>query len=73
MGNSEQIHMGWELKSVPSLIRDSAERLARFADQKKWKEVIVPRPGCGNGGLPWEDVKEILEPIFDDRFLIISK
>jgi hypothetical protein len=32
---------------------------------------LLPRPGCGNGGLRWEDVKKVIEPILDDRFYIV--
>lgn len=33
--------------------------------------LILPRPGCGNGRLRWEDVRKILEPILDDRFTVV--
>jgi hypothetical protein len=38
------------------------------------KEAIyLPRPGCGNGRLNWEDVKKILSPILkSDRFHIVT-
>ena len=37
------------------------------------KNVALPRPGCANGGLNWEDVKPHLERILDDRVTIVTK
>lgn len=63
----------WKEKSSLSLIKKSAKRLVKLADKKKWKKIIVPRPGCNNGELNWKDVKKVIEPIFDNRFRIIRK
>ncbi|RNC67761.1 MAG: ADP-ribose-binding protein [Desulfuromonadales bacterium] len=54
------------------LIRCSAEELRALADREGWPRIIVPRPGCGGGGLAWQDVRPLLADILDDRFTVIS-
>ena len=34
--------------------------------------LYLPRVGCGNGKLNWEDVKPILERHLDDRFIVVK-
>lgn len=64
---------GFMGQSDLGLIGDSASQLVKLTDEYKWESVIIPRPGCGAGGLDWVlDVRTILEPIFDDRFHIIT-
>jgi hypothetical protein len=62
----------WRDPSDPQLIATSAHQLVELVDEKKWKNVILPRPGCGLGKLAWEEVRSILSEILDDRFWVIS-
>ena len=64
-------HSPYEIPDL-GLIERSARELAALADKAGWTMVVVPRPGCGGGGLSWHDVRRLLEPHFDDRFLVIT-
>lgn len=54
------------------LISRSALELRQLADREGWGLVVVPRPGCGGGGLEWQEVRPLLDKHFDDRFLVLS-
>ncbi|PLX85764.1 MAG: ADP-ribose-binding protein [Desulfuromonas sp.] len=55
-----------------ALIEQSCRELVELTDYKGWSTVVVPRPGCGGGGLEWPDVHRMLARYFDDRFLVIT-
>lgn len=68
----------WHEPADPALIVRSAGELRDFvADLQVFKKpldlVCLVRPGCGNGRLAWTDVKPLLAPILDDRFVIMNK
>lgn len=63
----------WKLPSPIALVERSAKQLRIIIEAMDLKNVLLPRPGCSNGGLCWAQVKPILEPIFDDRVTIISQ
>lgn len=58
--------------SDPDLIVQSAKEMVIHANEYHLNRILVPRPGCGLGGLDWEDVRNLLWPIFDGRFYIVT-
>lgn len=54
----------WMDDADPSLIVDS---VGQFSNQLLEScEYVMPRPGCGNGGLVWEDVRSLLAGLPDN-------
>ena len=62
----------WHEQADPALIVQSAHELMAIADAHRWKSVVMPRPGCGNGRLKWDDVRPLLERILDNRFTVVT-
>ena len=55
------------------LIERSCCELVELASQQGWSKVVLPRPGCGGGGLEWRQVRPLLERYLDQRFYIITQ
>ena len=67
-------HNWWE-KADLALIEQSCQELLALAAMYPHDTVfVIPRPGCGNGKLRWEDVRPVLLKYFDadDRFHVIT-
>lgn len=75
--------MGWKAKAEIPLIERSVQELVGAGPYDgiinnlknsghKINKVLMPRPGCGNGGLKWKDVKPIIEPYLDDTFTVMT-
>lgn len=66
---------GWAFKSTPQMIADSAMRLRDYV-ANRWDggvAFLLPEVGCGNGGLPWSEVKGILNEYLGNRFFVVHK
>lgn len=60
----------WYDKADIQLIETSAYELRKEANIQEWNKIVMPRPGCGNGQLNWDNVKPILEKYLDERFIV---
>lgn len=62
----------WREKADLDLIEKSAHELDFFVTRGGYDVVLLPRPGCGNGGLDWVDVKPRID-FLDDRYYEVTK
>lgn len=60
----------WKEKADPELIKKSAEELTLIAEDQPTEKFILPRPGCGSGGLKWNTVQPLLQRLPDNVFII---
>lgn len=63
----------WMETASGDLIARSLLELVDLTTRMQWKRVVLPRPGCGNGGLTWDVVKLLCLTALDDRFLVVHK
>lgn len=59
----------WQEPADLQLIAQSAKELKSKLGSSK---AYMPRPGCGNGGLSWDEVRPILVDLLDDRFTVVE-
>lgn len=65
------VKQNWYEKALPHLIRQSAKELALLVTDLPPERVwVLPRPGCGNGQLTWEEVKPLLADLPDNVHVI---
>ena len=71
--NVGNIVPGWACVARVDLIYRSAHELLALVNTNDYKQVIMPRPGCGAGELNWyETVYPILSDILDNRFSVYT-
>lgn len=65
----------WREKSKIEYIAQGMERLVQAIEEKGIQSVAIPPLGCGNGGLNWKDVKQVimneLKKLPDDKEIMI--
>lgn len=62
----------WQNPSSLTLIQRSAKLLVELCNINHISECYLTPPGCGCGGLDWKtQVKPVLEPILDNRFIVV--
>lgn len=63
----------WQDPSPIDLVENSLRRLVDIVDYHGYRNVVMPRPGCGNGGLAWKGViEELCVKYLDDRFTVVA-
>ena len=63
----------WKYPSKLELIKQSAFRLkAGWQKLGSQHTVYLPRPGCGLGGLQWNEVRKVISPYFEEANFIIT-
>jgi len=65
-------HNWWEDADIKLIKRSCDELMAMLDKNVHITKVLLPRPGCGNGKLSWDDVKPAIEPLLDDRVYVAT-
>ena len=69
---SVPVKKNWWEKADLGLLFRSVVALTEIVDLQGFRRVVLPRPGCGNGGLDWELVRPVISAVLDDRFTVVS-
>lgn len=62
----------WRDNADKDLIIRSAIQLSDLVDYIGFKNIVLPRPGCGAGNLNWKEVKPLISRLLDNRFHVIT-
>lgn len=62
----------WRERADLDLIEASARLLLELVETFSYDTTLLPRPGCGNGGRRWHEVRARLAPILDERFVVVN-
>ena len=64
---------GYAAKADMAIIKRSCSELMTLVSEKGYSDVILPRPGCGAGGLNWDTVKKEISDLLGPEIRIINK
>ncbi len=68
-----QTKVDWKTPSTEDMVKNSIWELEYITTRLGWQKVLLPRPGCKNGGLSWKDsVRPIALEALDNRFVVIN-
>jgi hypothetical protein len=62
----------WDERADLDLIRKSATYLGNAARDNPQLTFVLPRPGCGNGGRLWMEVKPVICDLLPDNVWVID-
>jgi len=65
-------HNWFDKQADMELIKKSCNQLMKIVNEEKFDYVFLPKPGCGCGNLEWGKVKKEIEPLLDDRVIILE-
>ncbi len=57
---------------IELIVQSCKELMALLAIHPEIETVYLPRPGCGHGGLKWEDVRPVIAKELDNRIIIVN-
>lgn len=63
----------WKYPSDLKLIIRSAQELMSLIKEHNWSRVYITRMGCGLGRLNWNEVKNAVRDILDNRVIVCYK
>jgi len=65
-------HNWWEDADI-DLIKQSCDELTAYLTTNDVRRIYLPRPGCGNGKLKWNTIGCIIDPLLDDRVIVVTR
>jgi len=67
-------HKWWQMADLKLIESSTKQLFAIIEAHPNWfanQPIFLPRPGCGNGKLSWDDVKQVIEPLLHEQVVII--
>lgn len=61
----------WNQIADIKLIEQSTIQLMELKEKNNIETIILPKVGCGNGKLQFNEVKKVLEKYLDDNYIIL--